>query len=361
MNIFIRVDSSNAIGSGHVMRCLTLAGALREKGCTCHFVCRNHPGNLSALIQEKGYRVTLLPLQEFSDEAYPQHAAWVGADWQTDAHQTAAFIATLETPPDWLVVDHYGLDRRWETSLRPAVGRIFVIDDLADRPHDCDCLLDQNLVANLDKRYKNLVPSRSHLLLGPHHALVRTEFNSQRTNSLARREIPELKNLLIFMGGSDPANDTCRAVAGARLSERQWEKIDIVVGQAYAGLDELRESLIDFPPGKLHVQTREMAQLMAGADLALTGGGSITWEKCVLGLPSLVVIQAENQRGIASAMHQRGSLHCLGFASDLTPSGYAKMLDETQLTDLQAMTESARSICDGTGVAHVVSILKSPS
>ena len=148
MNILIRVDSSNAIGSGHVMRCLTLADALREKGCTCQFVCRNHPGNLSDLIREKGYTVSLLKLLEFQFEAYPQHAAWVGADWQTDARQTAALISTQEPLPDWLVVDHYGLDARWETSLRPAVGRIFVIDDLADRPHDCDCLLDQNLVAN---------------------------------------------------------------------------------------------------------------------------------------------------------------------------------------------------------------------
>jgi len=148
MNILIRVDSSNAIGSGHVMRCLTLADSLREKGCNCQFVCRNHPGNLSALIQEKGYRVTLLPLQEFQVEAYPHHADWVGADWQIDAKETGSLIATLETPPAWLVIDHYGLDARWETSLRPAVGRIFVIDDLADRTHDCDCLLDQNLVAN---------------------------------------------------------------------------------------------------------------------------------------------------------------------------------------------------------------------
>jgi UDP-2,4-diacetamido-2,4,6-trideoxy-beta-L-altropyranose hydrolase len=176
MFVIFRVDSSNAIGSGHVMRCLTLADALREKGCTCQFVCRNHLGKLSALIQEKGYRVTLLPLQEFQVEAYPRHVAWVGADWRTDAKETGALIATLETPPDWLVVDHYGLDARWETSLRPGVGRIFVMDDLVDRQHDCDLLLDQNLVANRASRYVGKVPKHAGLMLGPEYALLQPQY-----------------------------------------------------------------------------------------------------------------------------------------------------------------------------------------
>ncbi len=157
MRVVFRADASLNIGSGHVMRCLTLANALRESGASCFFVCREHPGNLLELIREQGFEAIGLPLPKTFESLHGKHsssrltyAGWLGDSWQRDAEQTLA--ALNGELADWLVVDHYALDSAWEESLRPACRRLLVIDDLADRDHRCDLLLDQNLVAKMAER-----------------------------------------------------------------------------------------------------------------------------------------------------------------------------------------------------------------
>lgn len=173
MQIVFRVDSATQIGSGHLMRCLTLATALREKGATCAFVCRSHPNNLIALLRQKGFTVYELP-----QGTEPRSSDDLGVPLEVDAQQTQTLLEKLGQV-DWLVVDHYGIDANWERFLRPWVKRIFVIDDLADRPHDCDVLLDQNYTHRQD-RYDGLVPAHCSLLLGPQYALLRSEFIAAR-------------------------------------------------------------------------------------------------------------------------------------------------------------------------------------
>jgi len=203
LKILIRTDSSVQIGTGHVMRCLTLADELRERGAEIVFVCRDFAGNLCGYIEEKGYIVQgyivhRLPVSDTpkqNTEGNLKHAAWLGADWQTDARQVEEIIKDFNTHPDWLVVDHYALDERWERYLRSYVKKIMVIDDLADRPHDCeviddladrphdcDLLLDQNFYENLESRYDGLAPSGCKKLLGPKYALLRPEFREERKN-----------------------------------------------------------------------------------------------------------------------------------------------------------------------------------
>ncbi|MGH8114388.1 MAG: UDP-2,4-diacetamido-2,4,6-trideoxy-beta-L-altropyranose hydrolase, partial [Rhodanobacteraceae bacterium] len=216
MNIVFRADASLDIGTGHVMRSLTLAAALREQGAQCRFVCREHPGNLISRVRQDRFAVTALPmgfaLKGASRDGWllPEHAAWLGADWQADAEATRAELET--SPPDWLVVDHYGLDSRWERRVRPACKRLMAIDDLADRAHDCDLLLDQTLGRD-EGDYAALVPKHCQLCVGPRYALLRPEFAALRTASLRRRVTPARRNLLVAMGGVDRLNATGRVLA----------------------------------------------------------------------------------------------------------------------------------------------------
>jgi UDP-2,4-diacetamido-2,4,6-trideoxy-beta-L-altropyranose hydrolase len=366
-NVTFRVDASIQIGTGHVMRCMTLANPLTSQGARCRFICREHPGHLINLIQQSGYEVTALPGAESSTstrgstghKAEFDYMTWLGADWRADAEQTRA--ALQGRPTDWLVVDHYAIDARWEAALKPQYSRLMVIDDLADREHVCDVLLDQNLVEGMEKRYQGKVPERCACLIGPRYALVRPEFAALRPVSLTRRNIPVLERLLIFMGGGDPGNETCQVVAGVKLAKKTWRHIDVVVGEGFPAFSALNDSLATLPSATLHVQTPDMAKLMAAADLSVTAGGSVTWEKCTLGLPSLVAILAENQRSTARMMHEQGAQRTLGAGSELMPAVYAKYLDEVQDIELSAMTDRASAICDGTGAESVVKTLESRS
>lgn len=362
-HISFRTDASLQMGSGHVMRCLTLADALKAAGANCRFICREHPGHMLNLIRQRGHETIGLPkgtsngLPDSNDhEADLIHAAWLGADWQTDASQTLAVLRDVTT--DWLIVDHYALDARWELALKPHYRKLMVIDDLADREHVCHVLLDQNLVEAMAQRYVGKVPRNCTCLVGPQYALLRPEFNALRSSSLARRKIPVLDRLLIFMGGSDATNETAKVIAGIKLSKRHWEHIDVVVGQAFPALKSLQANLVSVPGATLHVQASDMAQIMAAADLAVTAGGSVTWEKCALGLPSLVVVLGDNQRLIATMMHQLGAQRTLGVASDLTPACYAEALDAIHTHELSALIDSASAICDGSGTQIVLKILE---
>lgn len=361
--ITFRTDASLQIGSGHLMRCLTLADALKAAGASCAFICREHPGHLLNLIRQRGHTAIGLPvgtsntLTVSNDDKHElAQAAWLGGDWQTDASQTQA--ALREMPTDWLIVDHYALDARWESALKPHYHNLMVIDDLADRTHVCDVLLDQNLVVSMAQRYFRKVPDHCTCLIGPQYALLRPEFNTLRPASLARRQLSRLNRLMIFMGGSDADNETAKVIEGVKLSKRHWEHIDVVVGQAFPALPTLQHSLAGLTAARLHIQTPDMAQIMATTDLAVTAGGSVTWEKCAIGLPSLVVILGENQRPIATMMHLRGAQRTLGHASGMTPACYAEALDEIQVHDLSDMIGNASVICDGAGTQKVLNILE---
>ena len=172
MRVVFRADASVTIGTGHVMRCLTLAEALRKAGAEVAFVCRELDGNLAGLIEARGFDVHVLPPLEPPTDPL----TWTAAHWHEDAAQTASF---LKTRADWLVVDHFALEHRWEKEMREHANRLMVIDDLADRVHDCDLLLDQNYLQE-PARYDTLVPAHCRKLLGPAYALLRDEFRRAR-------------------------------------------------------------------------------------------------------------------------------------------------------------------------------------
>ena len=169
--------------------------------------------------------------------------------------------------------------------------------------------------------------------------------------------MPELHRLIIFMGGSDANSETCKVIAGIKLSQKLWQHIDVVVGESYPEISLLQDSLATLP-ATLHIQTPDMAKLMALADFAITAGGSVTWEKCALGLPSLVVVLGENQQPIANMMHKQGSIKNMGRGGALAPQDYANCLDEIQVDDLAIMIKRASEVCDGLGINKVIKAIK---
>ena len=365
MVVVFRVDASLQIGSGHVMRCLNLADMLKQEGANCTFICREYEGNLLALIQAKGHNTLALPssFANISTSTTPaarrEYLTWFGTTLGEDTRQTITALQVLALEkPTWLIVDHYALDNEWESALRPYCKKIMVIDDLADRQHDCDLLLDQTFGRD-EHNYLPLVPKHCTILTGSYYALLRAEFAEWREYSLyVKRKLP-LNQLLVCMGGSDPTNETGKIAEGILISKRVWKGIDIIVGAAYPHIEYLRNQLTMLPQAMLHIQTPYMAQLMATADYAITAGGSISWEKCTLGLPSSISILADNQATIARALHHKQAHKTLGMATSLTPVDYANALDTIEPDELKIMTERAATICDGLGVKRVTQVMES--
>ena len=364
--IIFRADASLLMGSGHVMRCLTLAEALKAKGAECHFISRAHPGHLLKLIRQRGFAVTALPMEWPPPQVKMQvvgerpeesdHASWLNCDWQTDAEQTRVIMQKLH--PDWLVVDHYALDQRWETALRSYCHKIMVIDDLADRHHECVLLLDQNL-GRQSQDYVGLVPAHCKVLAGPQYALLRPEFAALRAYSLKRRQQPVLKHVLITMGGVDQRNDTGKvlsALKGCTLPKDLH--ISVVMGLRAPWLQQVQAQAQDMPwPTEVLVNISDMAQSMADSDLSIGAAGSTSWERCCLGLPTLLVVLADNQRAIAEALQSAGAARTLDIASDAPTICEILRSLVANPRMLHDMSIAASRIVVGFGTACLVSYL----
>ncbi|MDO9140127.1 MAG: UDP-2,4-diacetamido-2,4,6-trideoxy-beta-L-altropyranose hydrolase [Methylobacter sp.] len=364
MNIAFRTDASLQIGSGHVMRCLTLADALQAAGEQCHFICREQPGHLIAQIRQRGFAVTVLPMMatealsanEQGSGAQSNYAAWLGADWATDAAQTKADMD--ESAIDWLIVDHYALDARWEQTLRPQCRKLMVIDDLADRPHDCDLLLDQNLGRDAVD-YSRLVPEHCRVLAGAGYALLRPEFAALREESLRRRAVPQLKQLLITMGGVDQADATGKVLEALKDCLLPINlRITVVMGAHAPWLERVKMLAKQLPQTtEVKVNVDNMAQLMADSDLAIGAAGSTSWERCCLGLPTILVVLADNQRKGAAALEQHGSVRLLGDAAAI-PGALQSTLGALVSADaLNRLSRKSCLITDGQGTIRVLDAL----
>jgi len=346
--IAFRTDSSFTLGTGHLFRCLTLADALRQRGASVFFICVELPGDLNKLIENNGYIVHHLPPQMSGDKGISSslHPHWSGIDWKIDAKNTLVVLAGMPKL-SWLIVDHYALDMRWEGQMRPFTEKIMIIDDLADRPHDCDLLLDQNHYEGLERRYDGLVPDRCEKLLGPRYALLRPEFAAAR-KTLRHRD-GRVRRIFIFFGGSDLSNETAKALETIRWMNRSDITVDVVVGVSNPKGDKIREICQGMPNTDFHLQVENMAEFMAAADLAIGAGGTTTWERCFLGLPSIVLVLADNQREVAEAMSAAGAVRNIGWHADVTSTGLAEALRMALVSPdyLNAMSERSLAIMGG--------------
>ena len=336
MRFVFRADASLEIGTGHVVRCLTLADELRGRGADTAFLCRGEPGSLNALVASRGHNI---------------QAIAPGTD---DAEQCAGYLG--QARPDWIVVDHYALDRAWEAAARRFAGKVFVIDDLADRHHDCDLLLDQNLYDGVETRYAPLVPPRCRQLIGPRFALLRPEF-AQVRERLARKA-GSVARILVSFGGVDSANETARVLACLQ-DVLPSAALDVVIGPTNPHAAEIKALASRHARATVHVGTDRMAELMSQADAFIGAGGSTTWERLCLGLPSLALAAAENQVPTLQRLGAMGAVQYVGRTSDLDATGVRTAVERFLADEdtRSAMVRIGMHLVDGKGAERVADCL----
>lgn len=315
------------------MRCLTLAGALSARGATCAFVAT--PAVAEILAKFGADNIQGLPAIAEDPASLAQAAAALAADWGADI----------------LVLDHYGLSAAEEAGLRGDGRRIAVLDDLANRAHDCDLLIDPGL-GRAPKAYRSRVTAGARVLTGPDYALVRPAFASARKATLARRgERRPPRRALVSLGLTDMGGITARAVR-AILPALGDVALDVVLGGGAASLPALSQLAAHDPRIELHVDVRDMPALMARADLAIGAGGSSVWERACLGLPSILLVLADNQSTLARELHRRSATLAVDArrAGDLAPAlpnAWTRLVADQGLR--ASLVYASSSLCDGLG------------
>ena len=321
--VFFRADASSLIGSGHVMRCLTLAHRLRkEQDAKVVFIMRKLSGNLIDVVRKQGFDVLVLPPAD-QDYELEDYDLWLTVPMEVDAKQTIEVLQYYLQEhccdvADRLIVDSYALDEQWEQALHPYCREIMVIDDLANRRHDCDILLDQNFYLNKDVRYVGLVPEHCKMLLGPDHALLREEFYEAKKH--LRKRDGNIKNILVFYGGSDLTNETEKAIkALVQLHDEGYNfTADIITGVSNSRREKIEKICSKYHFFHYYCQVSNMAEFMNKADLMLGAGGATTWERLYMELPTLVTAVAENQIQGCEDCCKAGMINYLGKAASVT-------------------------------------------
>lgn len=358
MIFLFRVDASNIIGSGHVSRCITLANEIKLRGDVCVFVCRNHSYNLGDLILKNGHQLYLLPMgnylfPELELNSYVNYSSWLAVNWKTDAEETCRIVKLIK--PDWLVVDHYAIDAMWEGVLEKNVKNIMVIDDLANRTHRCKLLLDQNL-GHTTHDYSDLVPSYSCLLVGPRYALLRPEFQSNRSCSSNRPFKRPFKRILVSLGGVDVDNVTGQVLKRLNSIKLSFPiKVDVMLPSGAPHVDKVRKQAeqLSFEVA-VNVGLSNVAELMCKADIAIGAAGASAWERCCLGLPTLLIPLAENQVSGAAALCNAGAAKMISNIYSNDAIFENELLSILDLCVLRDMSRAASEITDGEGVMRVV-------
>lgn len=350
MQIAFRTDSSSQIGIGHLVRCLVLADEFERLGHHCTFICRNLPGHQGAMATKHGHRLILLP-----STVGPADSSGSNAHPDGDSEETRSALAMQK--PDWLVCDHYGIDERWEAALRGTADRILVIDDLADRCHDCDALIDQNLFPDIHERYSDRVGPDTMLMLGPEYALLRSEFAARRVK--LERHFDQPPCLFVGFGGADPSNATERVIAALLAAFGETLQMVVVAGPANPHFERLLTLCGSKQNIQLHRSMERMADCLAEADFAIGGGGVSALERCALGLPSLIYAIADNQVIPSATLSGMGAARYLGKIENLDTDELVSSVGQLAAS-VQARATLSRTgmeLVDGAGASRAVATL----
>ena len=351
MNIVFRVDSSIQIGTGHAMRCLTLAKELRKKA-NVQFICRKHKGSLVKQIKSKGFVV-----YELNDAVLKKNANelsivdWLGTTQKQDVQDCAPILEKIK--PDWVIVDHYGIDKFWQNNLKKYYNKLLVIDDLANREHNCDLLLDQNFYKDKNLRYKKLVPSKCKTLLGPRYALLREEFLTTSSNLRDKG----LNKILVYFGGSDIKNNTLKVLQAIKFCKQANISVDVVIGPDSPYKKDVLNFSLSMKNTICFDFVENMAEMMSNSDLYIGSAGTTTWERCCMGLPSIVIGIAENQIQPMKAMELAGMTFFLGSEESVNSADISMALDNILETPsvLVEMCKKNLELVDGYGASRCVS------
>lgn len=334
------------------MRCLTLADALHSGGAEVLFVSRYLSEHLRGALTVRGYGLQQLDTTSVASQGEKDlpHSYWLGVSQPADAQDTIRTLSNFEV--DWLVMDHYALDSKWESALRTTVKKILVIDDIADRHHDCDILLDQNLFTDMETRYIGKISDRCRLMLGPKFALLRNEFSHLREFTSTRNGI--VRRILVSMGGVDAKNLTATSVNAIAQLRNPAIAVDVVIGKTHPALEEIQRTC-QLYGYQCHIEASNMAELMAAADLAIGSSGATSWERCCLGLPTICLTQADNQVAIAEGLEAHGAIVNLGEGHIVDTAALSAIIAGlvAQPKALMNMSEASIKLVDGKGANRV--------
>lgn len=323
MNIVFRVDGSADIGLGHIMRCITLAKQLVKQHSVSFLSCAL-PRQVELLLIASG--VTLLTTKNIDTSVSAKKSCSEGTLQAFDQIEHANVCKgivenTIQTHVDLLIVDHYQLSAPFCHAMRTQCSHIMVIDDLANRTHDCDILLDQNYYDDFETRYNNLVPEGAYTLLGPKYALLREEFYRPLTKARCDN------HFIVCFGGSDPANMTERVVDILLSLKANHFTADIVVGAAYLQLSQLKEKLANQKNMTLYHDTPFLTTLMQKANFMVGAGGSMHWERAKLSVTGLIVTLAQNQVATTRCLHEKECCLYIGESQNVTSGEIRKAIE----------------------------------
>lgn len=345
-----RVDASREIGTGHLMRCFNLGETFQQNGSEVHFICRDLGFPLAELFQNRNFKLHLLA-QPGSNRPFEKE--------NYDADETIEYLKSLPTKCEWLIVDHYNIEASWEALLRPYCQRLLVIDDLANRHHHCNILLDQNYYENGAKRYEQWVNKDCIQLLGPNYILLQDKFKRSMIDARIRQSVSAI---LINFGGIDLPNETLKALHAALQSSKEVA-IHVVVGTSCPHKSEIEALCAQFSQCHYYCQTSKLDELVSQADLAIGAGGVSLWERIALGLPSIVTSIADNQRQILEDVSNTQCIHYLGSASQVSIETYLEAIRQymNNPESLEAMSERCMDWIDGQGCERVLIEMKKES
>lgn len=357
MKVVIRTDSSIKIGSGHLFRCLTLAKMLKRRGAEVTFVCRDFKGNYIDKLDQEGYRVKRLPYTSDNHLKQSKYSHWLGVTQEQDATDTLKVLGNQKI--DLLIVDHYSLSFKWEIFFRPRVRKIMVLDDLANRNHDCDFLLDQNYFGkNTVNRYQDLVPKSAVCLLGPEYALLQEEYRHFRLRLLPNKVM--IKKVLVFFGASDSENYTEKVIQALSRKDMAQFHLDVVIGRNHPCPQKIKDLVLIRPKSRIYFNLPSLAGLMVQADLMVCAGGATTWERMCLGVPSIVIPIADNQHELTRALSQGQFQISIDKEKILSKPDYLykcinSFIQQTNL--IKKISENSKKLVDGLGAKRVANIL----
>ncbi|QYJ72726.1 UDP-2,4-diacetamido-2,4,6-trideoxy-beta-L-altropyranose hydrolase [Shewanella sp. FJAT-51649] len=349
MNILIRADASVLIGSGHIMRCLVLAQALMKQGHEVSFACRRQPGDLVELIQKRGFRVMALiaPGQAPSLGSTLDYSSWLGVPWQQDAESLVTQAGKIEL----LIVDHYGINIEWERWVKGALGcKLFVIDDLV-RSHAADLLLDQTLLRE-KQAYVSLGVAKR-VLVGSDYALLAEHFPAAREAMLSKPATLNRPRVLLFMGAMDLPNVTLRVIEAFALSGADKRPLlTVLLGKHARHYQQVREACIRAGGWVNHIEhVDNMAELMCQHDLAIGAAGTTALERACVGLPSIIIPLADNQKDICQNLVATNAVISLEI-DKIEAELIVKY--ELLLADYRDFRNRNFALCDGLGTRRVM-------
>ena len=342
-NLFIRVDGSLEIGTGHIIRCITLATELKKFFNDIVFLTKSITGNLIPIIEENGFKVKILDSnsQIISEKIDQEHEIAIIND----------ILNYYGNDSNFLLIDHYEIGKKYESSVEEIFKKIFVIDDLANREHYCHLLIDQNYYENFQKRYEKLVSKKCNTLLGPDYIILRSEFHNFKKINYTQNHYPE--NILISYGGSDPTNE-CEKILNA-ISSLKNKKFNIIVitGINNQNFSRIKKKFGKIPNIKIFQHVNNFSKILSKSELCFGAGGTTTWERLYLDIPSIVTITSSDQKESIEYLSRLGYVINLGLANEVTEKTYENFLLNFNSEKFQKLITKNEKIVDGKGCIRI--------